>query len=248
MKSPRSSGRSPSAWWRSRRRPRRSACALSPSPRRGDRCRSPGGKTWIGGDPDTDVIAGGVVTTLLDHTCGLAMAAAAGTEPFSTATLDLRIDYMRPAAARAGVTCEAHCYKLTRSVGFVRAEAWDVDRSDLVAARGPGAPSSSTGRTNDELRRTARSRPATGALHPFPGHAGRTGGRRDDRHPAAQAGADRQHFHPGPARRGDRGLSGDDGSSAAFRRRADAPAAQDHRRDHRISAPRPWRPDLLRPR
>ena len=85
------------------------------------------------GDPDTQVIAGGVVTTLLDHTCGLAMGAAAGQEPFSTATLDLRIDYMRPAAPRTGIVCEAHCYKLTRSVGFVRAEAWDVDRSDLVA-------------------------------------------------------------------------------------------------------------------
>lgn len=85
------------------------------------------------GDPDTGVIAGGVVTTLLDHTCGLAIATAAGTEPFSTATLDLRIDYMRPAAPRTGVICEAHCYKLTRSVGFVRAEAWDVDRSDLIA-------------------------------------------------------------------------------------------------------------------
>lgn len=85
------------------------------------------------GDPDTGVIAGGVVTTLLDHTCGMAMAAAAGTEPFSTATLDLRIDYMRPAAPRAGVTCEAHCYKLTRTIGFVRAEAWDVDKSDLIA-------------------------------------------------------------------------------------------------------------------
>ena len=85
------------------------------------------------GDPDTGVIASGVVTTLLDHTCGLAMAAAAGAEPFSTATLDLRIDYMRAAAPRTGVTCEAHCYKITRSIGFVRAEAWDVDRSDLVA-------------------------------------------------------------------------------------------------------------------
>ena len=40
---------------------------------------------------------------------------------------------MRPAAPRAGVVAEAHCYKLTRTIGFVRAEAWDVDRSDLVA-------------------------------------------------------------------------------------------------------------------
>jgi uncharacterized protein (TIGR00369 family) len=85
------------------------------------------------GDPDTQVIAGGVVTSLLDHTCGLAIASAAGTEPFSTATLDLRIDYMRPAAPRAAVIAEAHCYKLTRTIGFVRAEAWDVDKSDLVA-------------------------------------------------------------------------------------------------------------------
>jgi uncharacterized protein (TIGR00369 family) len=85
------------------------------------------------GDPDTQVIAGGVVTSLLDHTCGLAMAAAASSQPFSTATLDLRIDYMRAAAPRTGVTCEAHCYKLTRTVGFVRAEAWDADRADLVA-------------------------------------------------------------------------------------------------------------------
>ena len=85
------------------------------------------------GDPDTQVIAGGVVTSLLDHTCGLAMAAAAADHLFSTATLDLRIDYMRPAAPRLGVTAEAHCDKLTRTIGFVRAEAWDVDKSDLIA-------------------------------------------------------------------------------------------------------------------
>lgn len=84
------------------------------------------------GDPQTGVIASGVVTALLDHTCGLACNAMAET-PMPIATLDLRIDYMRPAAPRSGITCEATCYKLTRSVGFVRAEAWDVDRSDLVA-------------------------------------------------------------------------------------------------------------------
>jgi uncharacterized protein (TIGR00369 family) len=85
------------------------------------------------GDPDTGVIAGGVVTSLLDHTCGLAVASAADTVPFGTATLDLRIDYMRAAAPRAGVTAEAHCYKLTRTIAFVRAQAWDVDPADPIA-------------------------------------------------------------------------------------------------------------------
>ncbi|WP_366074887.1 PaaI family thioesterase [Phenylobacterium sp.] len=85
------------------------------------------------GDPDTGVIAGGVVTSLLDHTCGLAISAAAKGQMFGTATLDLRIDYMRPAAPRAGVTAEAHCYKLTRSVAFVRAQAWDADPADPIA-------------------------------------------------------------------------------------------------------------------
>jgi uncharacterized protein (TIGR00369 family) len=85
------------------------------------------------GDPDTGVIAGGVVTSLLDHTCGLAISSAAATGPFSTATLDLRIDYMRPAAPRAGVIAEAHCYKLTRTIAFVRAQAWDAEPTDPIA-------------------------------------------------------------------------------------------------------------------
>lgn len=84
------------------------------------------------GDPETGVIASGVVTALIDHTCGLAINSAMG-EAMPIATLDLRIDYMRPAAPRTGITAEAHAYRLTSTIGFVRAEAWDVDRGDLVA-------------------------------------------------------------------------------------------------------------------
>lgn len=87
------------------------------------------------GDPDTGVIAGGVITALLDHTCGLAVVSTAGDNhtPFSTATLDLRIDYMRAAAPRADIIAQAHCYKLTRTIAFVRAHAFDADPADPIA-------------------------------------------------------------------------------------------------------------------
>ena len=85
------------------------------------------------GDPDTGVIAGGVVTTLLDLACGWATALSL-TELTSFATLDLRIDYMRAAEPGRDLFASAHCYKLTRSVAFLRAVAYDADPSDPVAA------------------------------------------------------------------------------------------------------------------
>jgi uncharacterized protein (TIGR00369 family) len=85
------------------------------------------------GDPDTRVLAGGLITTLLDHTCGLAVWTKLGRFT-SIATLDLRIDYMRAAKPGHDVFARARCYKATRSIAFVRAWAWDEKRDDPVAA------------------------------------------------------------------------------------------------------------------
>jgi uncharacterized protein (TIGR00369 family) len=90
------------------------------------------------GDPETGVMAGGVITTLLDHVCGLSVscaviAAGGGFMQFGMATLDLRIDYMRPAEPRREVIALARCYKLTRSIAFVRASAYEDDEANPVA-------------------------------------------------------------------------------------------------------------------
>ncbi len=90
------------------------------------------------GDPDTGVMAGGVITTLLDHVCGLSVscaviAADGGFMEFGMATLDLRIDYMRPAEPRREVIALARCYKLTRSIAFVRATAYEDDEANPIA-------------------------------------------------------------------------------------------------------------------
>jgi len=79
-----------------------------------------------------DVLAPGAVTALIDQTCGLAIISCFATR-ILPATLDLRIDHMRPAAPRTSVIASAHCYKVTRTIAFVRAEAWDASREDLVA-------------------------------------------------------------------------------------------------------------------
>lgn len=84
------------------------------------------------GDPRTHVIHGGAVTTLLDQACGLA-AIAGFKEPTSTATLNLSIDYMRAATPGETIMAQAHCYKATRHVAFVRAVAFDTDENDPIA-------------------------------------------------------------------------------------------------------------------
>lgn len=85
------------------------------------------------GDPETGVLAGGLVTALLDHAGGLAIWAKMG-EFRPVATLDLRVDYMRAAEPRRELLAEARCYRLTSSIAFVRAWAFEDDPSDPVAA------------------------------------------------------------------------------------------------------------------
>jgi uncharacterized protein (TIGR00369 family) len=85
------------------------------------------------GNPETGVLHGGAVTTLIDATCGIAVFVKMA-RMVRIATLDLRIDYLHPAKPGKDLLARAECYKLTRSVAFVRALAHHGDADDPVAS------------------------------------------------------------------------------------------------------------------
>jgi acyl-coenzyme A thioesterase PaaI-like protein len=111
------------------------------------------------GNPATGVLHGGVITSALDSASGAAVGSAlasrrdayhaarsqdigaedgaarsAGLKGWRPiATLDLRIDYMKPAVPGRDLLARAECYKLTRNVAFVRGTAYHDDPSDPIA-------------------------------------------------------------------------------------------------------------------
>jgi uncharacterized protein (TIGR00369 family) len=82
------------------------------------------------GDPEREILHGGVITTLLDTLGGAAVFVR---NLPAQATLDLRIDYLRPAVARADLIGEAECYRATRHVAFVRGLCHQGDPAQPVA-------------------------------------------------------------------------------------------------------------------
>jgi len=84
------------------------------------------------GYTETGVLHGGVVTAMLDESCGMAVQLALdGTR--AIATLDLRIDYQKPATPGLDIKAHSFCYRVTRSIAFVRSTAYQESEDDPVA-------------------------------------------------------------------------------------------------------------------
>lgn len=94
-------------------------------------CRVPFAEHLVG-NPDTRVIHGGVITALLDNSCGIAVGSKTMLRG-QIATLDLRIDYMKAATPDQDIFAYAECFKVTRNIAFARGIAYQTDREDPVA-------------------------------------------------------------------------------------------------------------------
>jgi uncharacterized protein (TIGR00369 family) len=84
------------------------------------------------GDAEEGLVHGGVVTALLDAVCGIA-AFMALREPSVIATVDLRIDHLRPAELGRELVATAATLRATRHVLFVRGVAHHGDPDAAVA-------------------------------------------------------------------------------------------------------------------
>ncbi|MFN3578897.1 MAG: PaaI family thioesterase [Pseudomonas sp.] len=84
------------------------------------------------GNPVSGVVHGGAITTLMDTCCGISTVCYLP-EFEICPTLDLRIDYMRPALPGKAIFGFAECYRITPTVIFTRGVAYQEDRERPIA-------------------------------------------------------------------------------------------------------------------
>ena len=84
------------------------------------------------GVPETGVLASGVIVSLLDTAGGASVWMKLG-RFVPIVTLDLRIDYMRPALKGETVIARCECVKMARQIAFVRGVAHGRDAERPIA-------------------------------------------------------------------------------------------------------------------
>lgn len=84
------------------------------------------------GDPARGVIASGPIIAMMDVAASCAIWVRED-RFIPQVTLDLRVDYLRPATPGRTVHGRGKCYRVTRSIAFVRGQAHDGDPADPIA-------------------------------------------------------------------------------------------------------------------
>ena len=84
------------------------------------------------GVPETGVLASGAIVSLIDTASGGSVWMALGYF-VPIVTLDLRLDYMRPAVKGETVIARCECVKLTRQIAFIRGIAHGGDPERPIA-------------------------------------------------------------------------------------------------------------------
>lgn len=84
------------------------------------------------GDEEAGLMASGPIFAMMDNATSLATWRRMGAFRPS-ATLDFRIDYIRPAKSGRAVIGRGECYQVTRSIAFVRGIAYEEKSDDPIA-------------------------------------------------------------------------------------------------------------------
>ena len=84
------------------------------------------------GVPETGVLASGAIVSLIDTASGTSVWVTL--DRFTPiVTVDLRLDYLRPAAKGETIIARCECVKLTHRIGFVRGVAHGGDEARPIA-------------------------------------------------------------------------------------------------------------------
>ena len=80
-------------------------------------------------------LANGVLATMLDHTCSLAVLMTINDERLGGATMGLRVDHLVPAEPGRGVHVRAECMHRGSRVAYVQGVAFHPEQPDTIIAR-----------------------------------------------------------------------------------------------------------------
>jgi len=89
-------------------------------------------QAFLAGDAAARFFFPGVLFSLADSACGLAVFRALG-RFVPIATLDMRIDHLAPATMDADLIAVAECYRLTKPIAFARCELISGPRRRVAA-------------------------------------------------------------------------------------------------------------------